>query len=447
MFDKLTGAVSDALRFVQGKSTITEKNIGDTIEAIKIALIEADVNVRVVRRFVNQTAEEAKGARVLRAVNPDEQFIKLVYDKLVGFLGGESAGLALKGPDTISTILMMGLNGAGKTTTAAKLALKLKNEGRKVLLIACDLVRPAAAEQLAVLGNQIDVPVFRADGESDPCKVYEAALVKARTSGVNTIIVDTAGRLQVDAELMAELKRLCDRVKPDERLLVSDAMTGQSAADIAKEFDERIGVTGVILTKFDSDARGGAALSLKTVTGKPLKFVGSGEKLSDLEVFHPERIAGRILGMGDVVSFVEKAQSVVDMKEAAKMARKMESESFTLADYLDQIVSMKKMGSLQQVMQMIPGMNKVSDEDIEKSEIKAHEVIILSMTLKERGNHLIIGPSRRSRIAKGSGTSVGEVSRLLKKFEKMRTMMKKMAKFSKKGGANMQDLLQQMQGR
>jgi signal recognition particle subunit SRP54 len=434
MFDTLTNTVQDALRFVQGKGSITEKNISEAVEKIKMALLEADVNLRVVRRFVNQTVEEALGEKVLRAVDPGQQFVKIVHDKLCAFLGGEKAGLALKGPDTISVILMLGLQGSGKTTTSGKLALKLKNEGRKPLLVACDLVRPAAAEQLAVLADKAGVPVYREDGAGDAAAVYKNARFFAQRNGIDTMIVDTAGRLHIDTEMMAELERLKAAAKPDEMLFVSDAMTGQAAVDIAKTFDERIGLTGVILTKFDSDTRGGAALSLKTVTGKPLKFTGTGEKLEDLDVFYPDRAASRILGMGDVVSLVEKARQVIDEKEAAVLQRKMEKESFTLEDYLSQLKAMKKMGSMKAMLDMIPGMaGQVSEEDMEKAELKTHEVIINSMTKKERANYLIIGPSRRTRIARGSGTSVAEVSRLLKKFEKLRAMLKKMSRFSKKG--------------
>jgi signal recognition particle subunit SRP54 len=448
MFDALTNTVQDALRFARGKGSITEKNINDAVDKIKMALLDADVNLRVVRRFVNQTVEEALGEKVLRAVDPGQQFVKIVHDKLVQFLGGGEAALALKGPDTISVILMLGLQGSGKTTTSAKLALKLKNEGRKPLLVACDLVRPAAAEQLAVLAGRVGVPVYREDGaadtaavnkdavavNSDAVAVYKNALLFAQRNGIDTIIVDTAGRLHVDAPMMAELLRLKATAKPDELLFVSDAMTGQAAADIAKTFDEQIGVTGVILTKFDSDTRGGAALSLKTVTGKPLKFTGTGEKLEDLDVFYPDRAANRILGMGDVVSLVEKARQAIDEKEAAVLQRKMEKENFTLGDYLAQLQAMKKMGPVKAMIDMIPGMaGQVSEDDVEKADFKTHEVIIGSMTKKERANHLIIGPSRRARIARGSGTSVAEVSRLIKKFEKMRTMMKKMSRFSKKG--------------
>jgi signal recognition particle subunit SRP54 len=432
MLDKLTQKVSDALRVISGKATITEKNIDDAVEAIKMALLEADVNLRVVRRFVNSTIEEAKGEKVLRSVDPGQQFVKIVHDKLTGYLGDTKQDLQLKGPDTVSVILMLGLQGSGKTTTSAKLALRLKKDGRKPLLVACDLVRPAAMEQLAVLGNQIGVPVYKIDGAAESVKVYKEAYAWAKQNLIDTMIIDTTGRLQIDEPMMAELSRLKDAAKPDELLLVADSMTGQSAVDIAKTFDEKIGLTGVILTKFDSDTRGGAALSLKTVTGKPLKFIGVGENPEDLEVFHPERMASRILGMGEVVSLVEKAQEVIDQKEAEELRKKMEKENFTLEDWLSQLRSVKKMGSLQSMLEMIPGMaGQISEEDIDKAELKFQEAILCSMTRKERANHLIIGPSRRTRIARGSGTSVAEVARLLKKFEKMRTMMKKMSKMNK----------------
>ena len=447
MFDKLSQKISDAFRFVAGKSSITEKNIEDAVEAIKMALLEADVNLRVVRRFVNSTIEEAKGEKVLRSVDPGQQFIKIVHDRLVSFLGDTgpdtAQGLALRGPDVISSVLMLGLQGSGKTTSSTKLALRLKKEGRKPLLVACDLVRPAAMEQLAVLGSQTGIPVYREEGAQDSVKVYRNALDWAKKNLIDTMIIDTTGRLQIDEPMMAELSRLKDAAAPDEMLLVADAMTGQSAVDIAKTFDEKIGLTGVILTKFDSDTRGGAALSLKTVTGKPLKFVGTGEKPDDFEPFYPERFAGRILGMGDVVSFVEKAQEVIDQKEALELQKKMEKENFTLEDWLNQLRAVKKMGSLKSMLEMIPGMQgQINEEDIDKADLKRQEAILSSMTRKERANHLIIGPPRRSRIARGSGTSVAEVARLIKKFEKMRGMMKKMAKM----GKNPNQFMQAMRG-
>jgi signal recognition particle subunit SRP54 len=432
--------MSDALRVISGKAVITEKNINDAVDAIKMALLEADVNLRVVRRFVNATIEEAKGEKVFRSVDPGQQFVKIVHDRLVSLLGDPKPeggpALALKGPDTLSAVLMLGLQGSGKTTSSAKLALRLKKEGRKPLLVACDLIRPAAAEQLAVLGSQIGVPVYRKEGASDSVAVYREAADWAGKNLIDTLIVDTTGRLQIDEPMMAELSRLKDAVRPDELLLVADAMTGQSAVDIAKTFDEKIGLSGVILTKFDSDTRGGAALSLKTVTGKPLKFIGTGEKPEDLELFHPDRIAGRILGMGDVVSLVEKAQEVIDRKEALELQKKMEKENFTMEDWLNQLRSVKKMGSLRSMLEMIPGMaGQVGEEDIDTANLKRQEVILSSMTRKERANHLIIGPSRRSRIARGSGTSVAEVARLIKQFEKLRTMMKKMSKMNRNPAA------------
>jgi len=432
MLEKLTQKLSDALRIVSGKATISEKNVEDAVEAIKMALLEADVNLRVVRRFVNSTLEEAKGERVLRSVDPGQQFIKIVHDRLVSFLGDEHSDLKLKGPDVISTVLMLGLQGSGKTTSSAKLALRLKKQGRKPLLVACDLIRPAAVEQLSILGSRLDIPVFKIEGASDPVAVVKGGFDWARKNMIDTVIIDTTGRLQIDEAMMAELVRVRDAAKPDELLLVADAMTGQSAVDIAKAFDEKIGITGVVLTKFDSDARGGAALSLKTVTGKPLKFIGTGEKPEDFELFHPDRIAGRILGMGDIVSLVEKAQEVTNKQEAEELQFKMEKETFTLEDWLDQLRKVKKMGNMTAMLDMIPGMaGKLSEADIDKTALKYEEAILSSMTKKERSNHLIIGPNRRTRIARGSGTSVGEVARVLKKFEKTRTMMKKMAKLGK----------------
>jgi len=428
MLEKISEKFSDVFRTISGKSSISEKNVEDAIEQIKMALLEADVNIRVVRRFINGTLEEAKGEKVLRAVSPGQQFIKIVHDRMVALLGDEKQELNLKGPDTQSVILLLGLQGSGKTTTAAKLALLLKNKGRKVLLAACDLVRPAAVEQLSVLGNQIGVPVHT-ENTKDPVQVATAALARAKRESYDTVIIDTAGRLQIDDALMQELAKVRDAVKPIESLLVADSMTGQAAVDIAKTFDEKIGISGVILSKFDSDTRGGAALSLKSVTGKAIKFVGTSERPDGLEPFYPERVASRILGMGDIVSLVEKAQSVYDQKEAEELERKLSEENFTLEDYLGQLQKMKKMGSVQAMLEMIPGMAGQIDEDqIDHEEMKREEAILRSMTKKERLNHLIIGPGRRARIARGSGTSVAEVNRLLKKFEKSRLMMKKMIK-------------------
>ena len=431
MLEKISEKLGDIARTLSGKAAISEKNVEEAVEQIKLALLDADVNLRVVRRFVNATLEEVKGEKVLKAVSPGQQFTKIVYDRMVALLGDTRQDLQLRGPDTQSVILLLGLQGSGKTTSAAKLAFSLKNKGRRVLLAACDLQRPAAIEQLSVLGAQVGVDVYKEESK-DAVKVARNALDKAKRELYDVLIVDTAGRLQIDDALMDELGRVRDAVKPVESLLVADSMTGQAAADIAKTFDEKIGITGVILSKFDSDARGGAALSLKSVTGKPVKFIGTSEKPEGLEPFYPDRIAGRILGMGDVVGLVEKAQAVFDQKQAAELERKMADESLSLEDYLEQIQSMKKMGSMKGIIEMLPGLaGQIDDDRIDEAGMKREEAILRSMTVKERRNHLIIGPSRRTRIAKGSGTSVAEINRLLKKFEKTRLMMKKMSKNKK----------------
>lgn len=425
MLEKITDTFSSIVRTISGKSTITEKNIEDSVEQIKMALLEADVNLRVVRRFVNSTIEEAKGEKVLKAVDPGQQFVKIIYDKIVAMLGDEEkTELSLRGPDVTTVILMLGLQGAGKTTASHKLALKLKKQGRRPLLAACDLVRPAAVEQLSVLGEKIGVPVYK-ENSKDAVKNAEDALKYAKKNQYDTLIIDTAGRLQIDADMMDELARIKKAVSPYEVLLVADAMTGQNAVDIAKTFDEQLGLTGVILTKFDSDARGGAALSLKTITGKPILFIGTGEKSEDFETFHPERIASRILGMGDVVSLVEKAQETVDAQEAERLQKRMMKNEFTLDDMLSQFQQVKKMGSMQSLLDMIPGM---ANQNVDLSGMKRQEAIIQSMTKKERANHLIIGPGRRKRIAAGSGTSVAEVNKLLKQFEKTKLTMKKLTR-------------------
>lgn len=429
MLEKITNTFSNIVRTVSGKSTITEKNIEDTVEQIKMALLEADVNLRVVRRFVNATIEEAKGEKVLRAVDPGQQFVKIIYDRIVKMLGDQKVDLQLKGPDTQSVILLLGLQGAGKTTAAHKLAARLLKEGRKPVLVACDLVRPAAVEQLKTLGEKIGVSVYFEDGEKNAVKVAKNGLLFAKKNGFDTVIVDTAGRLQIDESMMEELVSVKKAVDPQEVLLVADAMTGQNAVDIAKSFDEQLGLTGVILTKFDSDARGGAALSLKTITGKPILFIGTGEKTDDFEPFHPDRIASRILGMGDIVSLVEKAQQTVDEEEAKKLQAKLARNEFTLNDMLAQFENVGKMGSVSSLLDMIPGLaGQIDESKIDLSGMKKQKAIIQAMTQKERNNHLIIGPSRRKRIAKGSGTSVAEVNKLIKQFEKTKLTMKKLTK-------------------
>ncbi len=442
MLEKVTNTFSDIVRKIGGKSSITEKNIEDAVEEIKTALLDADVNLRVVRRFVNATIEEAKGEKVLRAVDPGQQFIKIVHDRMVALLGDAKQDLHLKGPDTQSVILFLGLQGSGKTTTAAKLAARLLKQGRKPLLAACDLVRPAAVEQLSILAEKIGVPVFKEETK-DAVRVAKNALLFAKKNGYDTLIVDTAGRLQIDEGMMKEIADIKKAVDPVETLLVADSMTGQNAVEIAQSFDEKVGLSGVILTKFDSDARGGAALSLKSITGKPILFIGMGEKIEDLEPFYPERIAGRILGMGDIVSLVEKAQETMDVAEAEKLQKKMASDNFTLQDMLEQLERVNKMGSIQSMLDMLPGMaGQVNAADLDTSGLKVQKAIIQSMTKKERNNHLIIGPSRRKRIAKGSGTSVGEVNKLLKQFEKTRTTMRK---FSRNKGMQA-NMMAQMSG-
>ena len=428
MFDSLSTKFGSIMKTLSGKGKITEKNIRDAVEEIKISLLDADVNLRVVRRFINSTLEEALGEKVLLSVDPGQQFTKIVYDKMVALLGGDGQGLNLKGKDATSIILMMGLQGSGKTTTASKLALKLTREhGRKVMLVAADLVRPAAITQLQVLGEKVGVRVFTIPGEKNPVRVAREAVATARHELYDTVIIDTSGRMHLDESLMKEIRDIADAVHPDETLFVADAMTGQNAVTIAQEFEEKVGISGVILSKFDSDTRGGAALSLKSVVGKPLKFIGTGEKPEDLEVFHPDRIAQRILGMGDVVSLVEKAQQIYDEEEAEKLARKMQKNTFDLQDYLDQLEGMNKMGSIDKILEMIPGAKgNISEDDIDMKEFEIQKAIIKSMTKFERSNYRVIGPSRRKRIAKGSGTSVADVNRLLKTFEKQKNMLRKL---------------------
>ena len=442
MFDSISDKFSSIIRSISGKSKITEKNVQDAMEEIKVALLDADVNLRVVRRFVNRTMEEARGDKVLKAVDPGQQFTKIVYDKMVQLLGDpDHQKLNLRGPDTVSVILMMGLQGSGKTTTSAKLAKLLKKQGRRVMMAACDLIRPAAITQLQVLGEQIDVPVYAEPESKDPVKVAENALKKAKREQYDVLIVDTSGRMYLDDQMMQELMDVNKAVSPVETLFVADAMTGQNAVTIAQEFEQKVGISGVVLTKFDSDTRGGAALSLREVVGKPIKFIGVGEKLDNLEPFYPDRMASRILGMGDIVTLVEKAQEAFDQKQAEKLQEKMAKNTFDLQDYLEQIENMTKMGGIGKILDMLPGAKgAVSEDDIDKQELLKEKAIIQSMTFQERQNIYIIGPARKKRIAKGSGTSVGEVGHLLKKFEKMRLNMKKLAKNKKYQAAMMKQM-------
>ncbi|MDD7200810.1 MAG: signal recognition particle protein [Sphaerochaetaceae bacterium] len=446
MFEAISEKFSDIMRAMAGKSKITEKNVEDAVEEIKVALLDADVNLRVVRRFINATLEEAKGEKVLKAVNPGQQFVKIVYDRMVALLSDpDNQKLALRGPDVTSVLLMMGLQGSGKTTTAAKLGVYLTKQGRRPLLAACDLVRPAAIQQLQVLGEQAGVPVYTEDGAKDPAKVASNALAYARKYQYDVLIVDTSGRMYLDDELMDELGRIQKAVNPDETLFVADSMTGQNAVTIAKEFEDRIGISGVILTKFDSDTRGGAALSLRSVVGKPIKFIGTGEKKDDISPFYPDRIASRILGMGDIVSLVEKAQETVSQEDALKLQKKLQKNTFDLEDYLEQLESMNKMGSVDQILDMIPGMKGAVDPNqIDMGVFEKEKAIIRSMNKRERHDIRIIGPDRRKRIARGSGTTVNDVNKLLKRFEKMRNAMHKFTK-NKKYQMALLDQLQKMQ--
>ena len=435
MFDALAEKVQSAIEKIGRKGRIDEETLEKGLREIKLALLEADVNYRVVSKFIKDIKEKALGAKVIKGVNPAQQLVKIVHDELVETLGGEAEKLNLKGKPSV--ILLIGLQGSGKTTTAAKLANYLKKQGKKVLLTSADVYRPAAMLQLKKLGDQIGVPVFLEENEKDAVKIAEDALRKAKEEGYEILIVDTAGRLHIDEEMLEEARRIKEKVVPDETLFVVDAMTGQESVNIAKAFDERVGMNGIILTKMDSDARGGVALSVKGVTGKPIKFAGVGEKIDDFEPFYPDRVASRILGMGDIVSLVEKAQEVIDEKEALSMQEKLLSGEFTLEDFRQQLRMIQRLGPLQQIIRMIPGLSsqkmlKQLEKAIDDKKLKRIEAIINSMTPEERRNHAIINASRKRRIARGSGTSVKEVDALIKQFVQAKMAMKQMKKMQKK---------------
>lgn len=429
MFENLTDRLESVFKKLRGHGTLTEENIQDAMREVRTALLEADVNLAVVKDFIASITEKAIGQEVLISLSPGQQVIKIVHSELVELLGQQAVPLQLGGQQP-AIIMLAGLQGSGKTTTAAKLAKRLQKEGRKPLLVPADVYRPAAIEQLHVLGQQVDVPVFPTEISQKPVDIARQAVAQATLNGQDTVILDTAGRLHVDELLMAELQAISQAVSLSEILFVADAMTGQDAVNVAHTFDNALAISGVILTKMEGDARGGAALSIKKVTGKPIKFVGLGESVDALEIFHPDRTASRILGMGDVLSLIEKAEAVVDQKKADKLAQKIQKNAFTLEDFLEQIQQIKKMGSLEQIMDMIPGINKLRQiQDAPKpneKELGKTEAIIRSMTIKERRNHRIIDASRRLRIAKGSGTSVNEVNRVLKSYAMMLKMMKQM---------------------
>ncbi len=424
MFENLSERLEKSFKILKGEGKITEVNVAETLKEIRRALLDADVSYKVAKDFCNRVKEKAMGANVLTAVKPQQMMVKIVHDELADFMGAEHSEVNLKG--TPAVVLVAGLNGSGKTTFSGKLALNVKSKrGMKVLLAACDTFRPAAIEQLKTLGEQVGVPVFSLEGEKNPVTVAKAAVAKAKSEGYSVVIVDTAGRLTVDNELMEEIRTLHSEIKPTESLFVVDAMTGQDAVESAKAFNEAIDYDGVVLTKMDGDTRGGAALSIRAVTGKPIKFVSSGEKMEALDIFYPARVADRILGMGDVVSLVEKAQEQYDEQQARALKKKIARNQFTLNDFQDQLRQVQKMGNMKDLAGMLPGMDKaLKDVDIPDNAFKSTEAILQSMTPYEKENPDCINGSRRQRIAKGSGTSIAEVNKLLKQFEQTKKMMK-----------------------
>ncbi len=439
MFEALADRLESTWKKLRGQNKISESNIQDAIKEVRRALLEADVNLQVVKNFVGEVTAKAQGAEVVSGVRPDQQFIKIVHDELVRVMGETNVPLATaeSGP---TVILMAGLQGTGKTTATAKLALHLRKQNLTALLVATDIYRPAAIDQLLTLGKQIDVPVFELGTDTDPVEIARQGIEHGKQLGVDTIIVDTAGRLQIDQDMMAELARIKQTVQPHETLLVVDAMTGQEAANLTRTFHEQIGITGAILTKLDGDSRGGAALSVRQISGAPIKFVGVGEKVEALQPFYPDRMASRILGMGDVLTLVEKAQEEFDIADAEKMQEKMLTAKFDFTDFLKQTRLLKNMGSLGGIMKMIPGMNKLSDEQMRQGEVqlKRTEAMINSMTTEERRNPELLAssPSRRRRIGKGAGYAENDVTKLVSDFQKMRTMMQQMSQgnFTSMGG-------------
>lgn len=423
MLENLGNRFQDIFKKIRGHGKLSETNIKDALREVKMSLLEADVNYKVVKDFTNKISEKAIGTEVIRGVNPAQQFIKLVNDELVELLGGTSSKLT-KGLRNPTIIMLAGLQGAGKTTFAAKLAKFLKKQNEKLLLVGVDVYRPAAIKQLQVLGQQIGVDVYSEENSKDVVGIATRAIEKAKEINATYMIVDTAGRLHVDETLMEELKELKKAIKPQEILLVIDAMIGQDAVNLAESFNNALSVDGVILTKLDGDTRGGAALSIKAVVGKPIKFIGVGEKLNDIEIFHPDRLVSRILGMGDVVSLVEKAQEVIDENEAKSLEEKIKSQKFDLNDFLKQLQTIKRLGSLGGILKLIPGMPKIDDLAPAEKEMKKVEAIIQSMTKEERKKPDILKASRKIRIAKGSGTEVSDVNKLLKQFDQMKSMMK-----------------------
>ena len=424
MFENLSERLERSFKILKGEGKITEINVAETLKDVRRALLEADVNFKVAKQFTDEVKAKAMGQNVINAIKPGELMVKIVHDELARLMGGDTAQVNLSGNPTV--ILMSGLQGSGKTTFSGKLARKLKSEqGKRPLLVACDVYRPAAIDQLKVLAEQIGVPVYTEDGNKNPVEIAENAIRHAKANHLDLVIIDTAGRLAVDEQMMQEIAAIKKAVKPQETLFVVDSMTGQDAVNTAKEFNDRLDFDGVVLTKLDGDTRGGAALSIRTVVTKPIKFVGTGEKLDALDLFHPSRMADRILGMGDIVSLVEKAQNAYDEKQARELQRKIAKNQFDFNDFLQQIQQIQKMGNLKELASMIPGVGKaIKDIDIDDNAFKGIEAIIRSMTEEERQHPEIINGSRRKRIAKGSGTDIQEVNRLIKQFEEARKMMK-----------------------
>lgn len=423
----LTEKLQNVFKNLRSKGRLTEEDVKAALKEVKMALLEADVNFKVVKNFVKKVQERAVGQDVLNSLTPGQMVVKLVNEELVALMGSETTEIALRPSNEITVLLMCGLQGAGKTTTTAKIAGKLKKKGRKPLLVACDVYRPAAIDQLKINGEKQDVEVFAMGTNHKPVDIAEAAMEHASKNGLNVVILDTAGRLHVDEDMMAELQEIQAGVAVDQKILVVDAMTGQDAVNVASTFNEKIGIDGVILTKLDGDTRGGAALSIKAVTGCPILFVGMGEKLSDLEQFHPDRMASRILGMGDVLTLIEKAEAEIDQDKAKEMEKKFRKAEFDFNDFLDQLAQMKKMGGIQSILSMLPGMGLPADLNIDDDVFKSTEAIIYSMTREERGNPAIINPSRKRRIAKGAGVDISEVNKLIKQFEQSKKMMKQMS--------------------
>lgn len=438
-FDNLTAKLQNVFKGLRGKGRLTEADVKAALREVKMALLEADVNFKVVKQFVKAVQERATGEDVLNSLTPGQTVIKYVNEELVKMMGETTTEIDLLPGNEITAIMMCGLQGAGKTTTTAKIAGKLKAKGKRPLLVACDIYRPAAIEQLQINGDKQEVPVFSMGTNHNPVDIAKAGVEHAKANGNNVVILDTAGRLHIDEDMMEELAKIKEQVEVHQTILVVDSMTGQDAVNVASSFNEKLHVDGVILTKLDGDTRGGAALSIRAVTGRPIYYVGMGEKLSDLEQFYPDRMASRILGMGDVLSLIEKAEEQIDEQKAAEMAKKIKKAEFDFNDFLEQMQQMKKMGGLSSILSMLPGMGLPADLEIDDNALKGTEAIIYSMTIEERTNPGIINPSRKRRIAKGAGVDISEVNRLMKQFEQSRKMMKQMSgmmsgKGRRKGG-------------